>query len=216
MSDLTAWERWELGSFDGPSRPAQQKAGTTAAAVDLPTVEELEQIREQARQEGHSAGYAAGQKLARSEAEKLGAAAARLDGMFKTLEGQVADELLALAVELGRQVVRGELAARPETVLDVVRQALVQLPHQHASIFLCPDDAALVRTHLGDQLGHAGHRIHEDPQLKRGDCVIEAGSSQVDATVATRWRRVIEALGLDAAWQVPQPAAASEPEPDKE
>jgi flagellar assembly protein FliH len=86
-------------------------------------------------------------------------------------------------------------------VLNVIREALAQLPHLHAAIFLNPEDASLARSYLGDQLTHAGHRIHEDPKLARGDCVLEAGGSHIDATVATRWRRTLEGLGLGDAWQ---------------
>ncbi|MCX8018482.1 MAG: flagellar assembly protein FliH, partial [Rhodocyclaceae bacterium] len=89
----------------------------------------------------------------------------------------------------------------PEALIEVVRQALAQLPHQHAAIYLHPEDASLLRAYLGDALSHAGHRIHEDIKLARGDCVLEAGSKEVDATVAMRWRRVLEGLGLQAAWQ---------------
>ena len=201
MSTLTAWERWELGSLDDTA-PSSHKTEDDADAVLLPTVDEVEAIREQSRKEGFDAGYAEGRAAAMAEAQQLAVTVKKLDAAFEGIEGRVADELLALAVEIGRQVVRGEITARPESLLDVVREALAQLPHQHAAIFLNPDDASLVRSYIGDQLGHAGHRINEDPQLKRGDCVIESGSSQVDATVATRWRRIIDSLGVDAAWAV--------------
>jgi flagellar assembly protein FliH len=201
MSNLTAWERWELAAFDEAAKPAPVPEGEEQPAVQLPTVEEIEQIREQAHQEGYRAGYTEGQAQASDEAQKLAAAVATLDAAFRDMEARVAEELLALAIEIGRQVVRGELTARPEAVLDVVRDALAQLPHQHAAIFLNPEDASLARSYLGDQLAHAGHRIHEDPKLKRGDCVLEAGGSHIDGTVATRWRRTLEGLGLESAWQ---------------
>lgn len=201
MSNQTAWERWELGSLDNPAKPTRRKEAT---AVELPTVAEIERIREQARREGYDAGYAKGSAAVRAEAEKLAAACARTDEAFSNIEADVATELLALAVEIARQVVRGELAARPEALLDVVREALAQLPHQHVVLYLHPDDASLVRSHLGDTLAHAGHRINDDAHLARGDCVMEAGGSLLDGTVATRWRRVIEALGLNEAWQAPE------------
>lgn len=213
-SNLTAWERWELGSFDAAAKPKkskaqQQKAAEEVPAVKLPTAEEVEQIYQQARddglkkgqEDGYQAGFKEGQKKALGEAQRLAKAAGKLDQALGALDGTVADELLTLAVELAREVVRKEITARPEVLLDVVREALAQLPHQHAAIYLHPDDASLLRSYLGDQLTHAGHRIHEDFKLTRGDCVLEAGGSQVDATVAMRWRRVVEALGIDAAWQ---------------
>jgi flagellar assembly protein FliH len=203
MSNLTAWERWELAAFDEVSRPAAAPVKDEPPAVKPPTEEEVEQIREQARQEGYQAGWASGRTEVMQAATHLGSAAARLDEAFAGLETQVADEMLALAVEIARQVVRGELVIRPERLLDVVREALAQLPQQHASIFLHPEDASMVRSFIGDQLGHAGHRIHEDAQLKRGDCVIEAGGSHLDASVATRWHRTVEGLGLESAWDDP-------------
>lgn len=216
---LTAWERWELGSFDAPANkpPPQGSEPAAAPAVRLPTAEEIERIHQQAQQEGYQAGlqagqqsglqagYAEGRAQALAEAERIGNLAARLEEALSGLDAGVADELLALALEIARQVVRSELVAQPESLLNVVREALAQLPHQHAAIYLNPEDASLVRSYLGDQLSHAGHRIHEDPKLARGDCVIEAGGSQIDASAATRWRRVIEGLGLEDAWTPPAP-----------
>lgn len=204
---LTAWERWELAEFDAPKGKAAA-AAEAEPAVKLPTAEEVEQILQQAREQGHQAGYDEGQRSgyekgqakAREEAARLAAAAGKLDAALRSLEAGVADELLALALEVARQTVRREIAANPEILLDVVKEALGQLPHQHAAIYLHPDDASLLRSYQGDQLAHAGHRIHEDAKLKRGDCILEAGGSHVDATVATRWRRVLEGLGLDDAW----------------
>lgn len=229
-SKLTAWERWELASFDVPAEvptaaPPDAEDVETPPDVQWPTANEIEEIHRQAREQGYQRGFAegkeegyaagqsagnqagleAGQILARVEAERLGAAATQLEQALATLESQVADELLALALELARGIVRQEISARPETLLTVVREAMAQLPHQHTAIYLNPEDASLVRSYLGDQLAHAGHRIHEDFKLKRGDCILEAGGSQLDATVAMRWRRVLEEIGIESAWEPDQP-----------
>lgn len=201
MNGLTAWERWELASFDAESAPAaggDQEAG--AVAVDKA---ELERLREEARQQGRQAGYAEGQAAARAEAQRLAKAAAGLEQALAELDQQVADELLALATEIARQVVREEITARPDIIVKVVHEALAQMPHQHATIFLNPEDASLLRSYVGDALAHAGHRILEDTRLSRGDCILESGSSQTDATLATRWKRVVETLGIASAWRIP-------------
>lgn len=213
-SNLTAWERWELASFDAGQPPKKPAAPAAAAKPDLsgvklPTAQEIEQIHQQAHDEGfhkgkddgYQAGFKEGQAKALAEAQRFTQATAKLEHALGELEATVADELLALATEIAREVIRQEIAARPETLLAVVREALAQLPHQHASIYLHPDDASLLRSYLGDQLTHAGHRIHEDFKLTRGDCILEAGGTQVDASVAMRWRRVLEGLGMAAAWQ---------------
>lgn len=213
-SNLTAWERWELGSFDGlqaarkPS-PTLKAESPPEPPVKLPTAEEIEQIHQQARdegfakgkEEGYQAGFREGQAKAQAEAQRFIQASAKLEQGLARLDAAVADEVLALSIELAREVIRQEISARPECLLGVVREALAQLPHQHAGIYLHPDDASLLRSYLGDQLAHAGHRIHEDPKLRHGDCLIEAGGSQLDASVAMRWRRVLAGLGLAEAWQ---------------
>ena len=135
------------------------------------------------------------QHRALAEAQKLAALVQKLDEAITGMEGEVADELLALGLEVARQVVRETVRLQPEAILAVVKEALLQLPHQHAMVFLHPDDAALVRIHLGDQLAHAGHRIQDDPALARGDCQIEAGNTRVDATLENRWQRVVAGLG---------------------
>lgn len=208
---LTAWERWELAEFDSAMRKPAAVKQPAEPQVVLPTAEEIERIHEEARQQGYQqglaegsqTGYQEGQAKAHAEAQRLAQLAGRLEAALVELDVGVADELLALSVELARQVVRREIQAHPETLLVVVREALEQIPHQHAAIYLHPEDASLIRSYAGDQLTHAGHRILEDGKLARGDCIVESGGSHVDATVATRWRRVLEGLGLEGAWAPP-------------
>ena len=200
MSGMTAWERWELANFDLETPNANAEDSPTAEELGL---KEIERIGENARRDGYQAGYAAGQAAAQAEANRLASAANSLDQALLEFDQQVADELLALATEIAQRVVRAEISARPDVILRVVHEALAQLPHQHATIFLHPDDASLVRSYVGDALAHAGHRLLDEPRLNPGDCTLESGSSQLDATVATRWRRVVEALGLTSAWNGP-------------
>ncbi len=206
---LSAWERWELASFDS----AAESAGTAAkAGSSALSDEEIERIREHARQEARQTGYAAGfaeglaagqaqaESMGRAEASRLAQTVGNLESCIAELNQAVADDLLALSIEVARQVVRQAVDVKPELLLGVIREALQQLPLLHAAIHLHPEDASLVRLRAGDQLAHAGHRIHEDPTLKRGDVIIEAGGSHLDASLAARWRRIVEGLGHNAPW----------------
>ncbi|MCX7898444.1 MAG: FliH/SctL family protein [Rhodocyclaceae bacterium] len=208
---LTAWERWELASFDETEKATPQ----APPAPQLPTAAELEEIRSAAhaagfaegreeglaagRQAGHAEGYAAGYAAGRAAAEEAAARLVRLaealDAALGRLEEETGREILALAVELSRLIVRSQISHRPETLQAVIHEALAQLPQQHATIRISPQDAALVRSLLGDALGHGGHRLVEDERLSRGDCVLEAGHTQLDARLSVRWRRALEQLG---------------------
>lgn len=186
----------------------------------LPTAEEIERMHDDARAagfaEGHAAGYAEGLEagraegyaegkgLAEDEAARLKSLADGLDEALRAIDKEVAEEIMALAIEMARRMVRITLADHPETVLETVRSALLQLPQGHAQIHLHPDDLALVRQHLGEQLAQGGHRLQEDVRLQRGECRIDGQGAQVDATLETRWRRVLESIGHERArWQVP-------------
>ncbi|MBV6477100.1 MAG: flagellar assembly protein FliH [Rhodocyclaceae bacterium] len=204
--NLTAWQRWELGSFDqkraAPAAP-QKKGG---AASQLPTADDIERIHRDAHKQGYDAGYEEGTARVRMEAMRLHTLVEQLEAALTVFDRQVAEELLGLSLEVARQVVRQTIAARPNLILDVVRDALAQLPHQHAAIYLHPEDASLVRSYLGEQLAHAGHRIFEEAALSRGGLRMEAGGSHLDASVAGRWRRVLEGIGADEDWIEPPTA----------
>jgi flagellar assembly protein FliH len=207
---LTAWERWELASFDQPD--AAETRAQDEDVIRPPSVEEIEHIHQQAHEAGHAAGYAAGyaegQACAREESARLGVLVTQLESALSEFDQQVAEGLLALALDVARQVIRQTIAVKPQVLLETIHEALSQMPHPHATIHLNPEDASLVRSYLGEQLAHAGHRIHEDQRLERGGCLIEANGSQIDASLTTRWRRAVESLGSNAEWL--EPASARE------
>ncbi|GAB1414422.1 MAG: flagellar assembly protein FliH [Burkholderiales bacterium] len=199
--NLTAWQRWELGSFD--QKKAAAGAQKPSPAGKLPTADDIERIHRDAHKQGFDAGYEEGTARARMEALRLHTLVEQLEAALAGFDQQVAEELLGLSLEVARQVVRQTIAARPKAILEVVREALNQLPHQHAAIYLHPEDASLVRAHLGDQLAHLGHRILEEAALGRGSLRMEAGGSHLDASLASRWRRVIESMGIADDWIEP-------------
>lgn len=229
---MTAYQRWELAAFDEEERAAEAAAAAAeaeaaAAALaaevyeepppPLPTAEEIEAIYEEARQSGYAAGHEeglqAGQKqgqesaeaMGRAEAERLAAIIQGLAESMKNCEQQVADQLLGLALEIARQVLRQSLRIKPELILPVVREAIAALPvsHGHPLLLVNPADAALVRERLGDAIAHSGWKMIEDLLIEPGGCRVEVAGSEVDATLATRWQRVLEAIGTSGDWLDP-------------
>lgn len=203
---LTAYERWELPSFDeGGIRVSGNPHG-----LKLPTASELEDIRQQAHEEGYQAGYAAGQQTGygegaqqvAQETQQLASLATSMGLAVQNLDQQIAQDLLGLALELAQQMVHQTLKVRPELLLEVINDAIRSLPHFNpgAHLVLHPADAEIVRTRMGEQLSHSGWKIFEDAQVSRGGVRIETANSQIDATVETRWKRIAANIGQESSW----------------
>jgi flagellar assembly protein FliH len=221
---LTAYQRWELAAFDEAEQAAKAVAAEPPPAPEepppaLPTAEDIERIHSEAYaagyadgqaaglEAGHAEGYAAGEAEARVEAERIAALGANLIQHLQAIDQEIAEELLTVAVGIASQVLRQSLRVKPELLLPVVREAMAALPlaHAHPALFLNPTDAALVRSQLGEQLAHKGWRILEDSSIEAGGCRIESGTSEVDATLSTRWQRVLDTIGSNSDWLDGQP-----------
>ncbi|QJE00940.1 flagellar assembly protein FliH [Massilia forsythiae] len=240
----SAYQRWEMTSFgdERPSTLAQRAAAREAEARDaqaamaaaqaaraaslappapavvLPTIEEIEAIREAARQEGYAEGHAEGVQaghasgyedgLAQGRAESarelthLQELATRFGDAVTAADEAIAADVLELAVQLARGMVRIAFEVRPELIIPVVREAVDYLPtlQQPALLTLHPEDALVVQSGIGQELEKSGWRIVEDETLARGGCRVDTASNQIDAQIASRWQRLANALGSDLEW----------------
>src|SRR5512135_1850237 len=190
----TAFEQWEvveLAASAGEATPAQ---------VDPEA--ELAALREAARAEGYAEGMAAGRTEGEQACGRMKQLAESFSSTLDNLDFRLADMVLELALDVARQVVAGELAARPERILDVVNLALRQMAEtsREARLLLNPDDAALVRPHLDQVLDKNRLRIVEDVRIVRGGCLIETAQGDLDATLPARWRQVVQVLGSNQGW----------------
>ncbi len=188
---LPAFHRWQLASFDakGPGK-------TDATAAD-----EAAQAREQSRKMGYAAGYEQGRRRVEEEAQQLHALVQNLQAALTGLDQTVAEQLLSLALDIARQMLGQALAVRPELVLPVIEEAVrcVSQTDDPIRVTVHPEDAVLLRTHLAASPGKEWVII-EDPSLQRGGCRIDTRSTEVDATLAGRWRRVLASLGNTDDW----------------
>ena len=206
---LTAYQRWELASF-GEEPRVQQNQNQTPAAIQQQAAEELARLREEARQQGHAEGFnqghaeglQAGRAEAARETTRIRQVAAAFESELTQVSEAVADDMLNLALDLAKAMLKTALRARPELVQPIISEAIRYLPSvQHpALLVLHPQDAAIVRNHMKDELEKAGWRIAEDLQIERGGCRVETASNQIDATLPVRWQRIADALGKQTDW----------------
>ena len=187
---LSAYERWEMSSFDKPA--------TRKAPVSLTTAAQVEKIH----QEGYQAGLDEGRQHAKAEAANFTALAAALAREVGELDQAIGQQVLDVALEVARQMLRTVLATRHELVLPVVQEAIRSLPvlGEDRRLRLHPQDASLVRELAGEALRASAWNIVEDPTIARGGCVVSSSHGEVDATLDARWRRVVGALGRDEGW----------------
>ncbi|GAA0579010.1 flagellar assembly protein FliH [Halomonas salifodinae] len=223
-----SWRRWQMGELGSPQRDQVEREHRRRDALRQAARrrdEELARIREQVRQaardEGYRAGLASGREEGYAQGLAEGRAAAETElarqleatltplrelaaGFREALDGlddQVAEELVALALATGRQLAGEALAARPEQVVDLVRELLHVEPPLNGGtrLWLHPDDLALVTPVLGDELAALGWKLQPDDALSRGGCRVTSASGELDATWERRWEAVTERLRHRAA-----------------
>jgi flagellar assembly protein FliH len=208
----TAYQRWEMASFENDRRSA--KGDRRSAPPSEAAVAELAQQVAEAREAARLEGYAAGLEQGRMEGLDEGRAQAaeelrRLQGIAETFGTEVlrasetvAHDMLDLALDLAKAMLKTALVVNPGRVIPIVGEAIGYLPslQQPMLLILHPGDAQLVRNGLHDDIIKAGWRIVEDAQMERGGCRVETAANQIDATAPVRWQRIAAALGKDADW----------------
>lgn len=225
VGDVT---RWEFGDIDGanPGGPIgpigpEPKAPEPAVIAADPGIPEAEHqaLLQQAHDEGYARGLAEGQEQThlqwqqrmddyvagqgREAAERLARVAQAFEDSLAGLQQGMAHEVLQLACDIARQVVRQEVTGNPQSVLPVVREAVDMLAGEGrpATVRLNPGDWAALEQPLREEWGGGAIQWQADAALAPGDCVVESGGMVVDGTLDRRWRRAIAALGLTQAWK---------------
>ncbi|MET0508132.1 MAG: FliH/SctL family protein [Burkholderiaceae bacterium] len=193
------------------SQPADSVAGNAAAAAhgDVPG-------REQDYRDGFRAGQA--EALAESQARDraLGATLQQrteallqaLDAEFNVFQARHADRVVDLAIAIAGQIVRASLQADRALIVPVVHEALGHLHEGSgpATLLLDPLDAVMVGELLAPLLQQRRVTIVADAAVQAGGCRLVSNEAEVDATLATRWQRLLAAMG-----RTPPPEEAGSP-----
>jgi flagellar assembly protein FliH len=215
-ASLTAYQRWEMASFD-PAPPEPEEP------VDEHAFEaELQRLRDAAHAQGHASGHVAGQALgyqagyeqgyaqglekgraeARVEAQRLAALAQAFKSALEGVEAHVAENLVELALDIAQQTVRHHVTHDPTALLDAAREVLAAEPPLAGApaLIVNPADLPIVEAYLLEELERSGWTVRTDAAVERGGCRAQAASGEVDATLKTRWERVSAALGKVSTW----------------
>jgi flagellar assembly protein FliH len=194
----------DLSDVPGALRTPNAPGAAAREAVQRAAQTQIQQVREQAYREGLQAGREEAQALAEQQRAEVQALIAGVNQLMQDFEQTLASDVLSISLELTKLILRQAVRVNLEVVLPVVREAIANLPGvaEPTVIALNPADAALLRK-LADgepALAALPWKIVEDVQIERGGCRLETPSTEIDATLETRWRRVIAALGRDDPW----------------
>ena len=208
LSSFAAWSPGDLAGA-GPATPSAAAAAAEPAPTVDPAAQQAEALK-QARQSGYQDGYRDGlvalegfkQSFAHQATLQVGQLVKSIGSQLDAMQQEMAEALAATALSLARQIVRSELAARPESVAAVAQEALetLMLSARHITLRVHPDDQPLVAEGAGELLAARGARLVADTAIARGGCIVESNIGLVDASIETRWRRAAASIGRDDAW----------------
>jgi flagellar assembly protein FliH len=192
-----AWKQVPLPETDagrGPAGTAPDLAAATAR---------LERRAEQRAREAHAAGFregeAAGQKRAAAELEpvldRLAGSIREMAGWRGEMRREAEADMLRLALEIARRVLRREMAVDPDALRGLVLAALEKLEGQEISrVKVHPSHAAL----LGELLRKRGAgqpvEVIADASREPGAAIFETERGNLDASVDAQLREIERGL----------------------
>ncbi len=142
---------------------------------------EGERMREAARQEGFEEGLS-----------KLNDAIMTLDGGVKRMEHELQRMVLPLAMSAAKKIVAHELESSPETIVDIVMQALAPATQSYrVTIFVSKKDKELIekeRPKIAKILPHVQVlNIQERADIAPGGCIIQTEKGMINAELENQW-----------------------------
>jgi len=207
----TAYERWEMSSFTegdrsvGGSKHKKKEVAANSAAV----AQIFDGVRKEAyakgMQEGFAVGMAKAREASRDDKQKFLNLTTAFSEALEKSDEQIADDVLSLALDIAKSMLKVKLNIDPATVLPVVMDAIHYLPYvqKPARILVHHEDAQILREYLADEISSQHWQIQEDSNVERGGCLVETGANQIDATNEVRWKRISEALAQSNHWLMP-------------
>ena len=139
-------------------------------------------LKEQAQKEGYQEG------LVQFDEHLLA-----FDALVKQMRQEMQQQILPLALRAAKKIVAKELEQHPETIVDIVRQALLPVTQNHRiAIYVNKADKEILEKEK-PKLREIFERIEaltiqERSDIERGGCIIETESGIINAEIDNQWR----------------------------
>lgn len=162
--------------------------------VPRPSEPDVAAMRQAAFREGEAAGRNQAHGEVRPVLEQLARAVRDLAALRPRLREQAEEDLIRLAVEIARRVVRRELTVDPATITGLVKAALEQLAAgETARLRVHPEHEDIVRGFLAES-GRGSITITSDGTLARGSALFETARGNLDASAETQLAEIERGL----------------------
>lgn len=161
----------------------------------------LAEEQQRGYEDGYAAGYQTGQREAQQHHQQsAGQWLELINGLWNELSNlhqatllNLGQPLTELIITVVQQVVNHELVTSPESLQQLVSDALSLLPQTQSIVLeINPLDRALLEPVI-DKLP-AGLSLREDNTIKSGGCRLVSEHGEVDATVESRMAICIDAV----------------------
>src|SRR5690606_18935682 len=123
----------------------------------------------------------------------------QLDGQRRDLEREAKQMVIEFALKVAEKLVHRVIEVDPSVVTDQVAGALAHvLRPLEVIVRLNPEDQPILQEALPDLMDEFQRLEHvklvEDAEVTRGGCVVTYGEGEIDATIETQIRRVIDLI----------------------
>lgn len=219
MSEPSAWN---LPDVRGPVVAPRGRSPSVAALAEV-------------EQEAWRVGFEQGQRDGVASIEKSRQAALgtledcaqqvallcqRLARPFETLDDELTAELGRLALRVGAQLARRELALDPSQVIAIIRESVALLPvgAREIRVYVHPLDGEAIRERLAAPSSERAWQLVDDPVTARGGCRVSSEFSLIDARLDSRLATIVATvLGEErvAARQLPESGSEDGAMPEK-
>lgn len=152
------------------------------------TKKECEKLRKKAKEKGFEEGL-----------EKFNEQMLYMDSQLKAIQHHLQQTILPIALKAAKRIVGKELDTFPETIVDIVIQAIAPIAESHrVTIFVNKQDKEILdknKPKLKEILQQAEiFNIQEKSDISPGGCVIQTEGGMINATIENQWRALERAF----------------------
>jgi len=199
-----AWRAVRPGRNLGPLGQGDAAGFSPATLAQVQAqLAELEQQAHQREQEAYQSGLRQGRAAGAEEAaaslapvlERLSHAVEEIIEQRRRFRREAEEDVVRLAVAIGRRILHRELSIDPEALLGVVKAALARIEAREVNrLRVHPADVQMIQKHF-QQAGRGEQiQVHGDPALERGAVLFDTARGSLDASVETQLEEIQRGL----------------------